>query len=110
MTSTPMISEQTNGASAMLAAAAEALRCAPLPSASHAIGVEWAVEWLLRRAQQHDHPAEPEETDTEHQVSCQHVYVWFDRTICPPPCNSMHERCDECGATIGGCPYEDLHA
>lgn len=28
---------------------------------------------------------------------------WFDRTICPEPCGTMHDVCNECGFPKGGC-------
>lgn len=28
---------------------------------------------------------------------------WFDRSICPEPCGSMHDICVECGYPKGGC-------
>lgn len=33
--------------------------------------------------------------------------TWFDRSICPEPCASMHTRCQECGGTLGACRWED---
>jgi hypothetical protein len=34
------------------------------------------------------------------------VSAWFDRTVCPEPCSSMHDRCTLCGRAVGGCPLE----
>lgn len=31
---------------------------------------------------------------------------WFDRSICPDPCDSMHTRCENCGAALDYCPFE----
>lgn len=31
---------------------------------------------------------------------------WFDRTLCPEPCGSMHTRCGECGRAHGRCPLD----
>lgn len=31
---------------------------------------------------------------------------WFDRTLCGPPCESMHTRCSNCGAALDPCPAE----
>ena len=32
---------------------------------------------------------------------------WFDRSICPEPCDMMHTRCNNCGKDIDGeCPWE----
>lgn len=31
---------------------------------------------------------------------------WFDRSICPTPCDTMHTRCTNCGAALEGCPLE----
>jgi hypothetical protein len=32
---------------------------------------------------------------------------WFDRVICPPPCNTMHNRCFDCGKAMDHCAIED---
>lgn len=33
--------------------------------------------------------------------------TYFDRTICPEPCGSMHYRCIQCGGVAGEeCPVE----
>ena len=29
---------------------------------------------------------------------------WFDRMICPEPCNTMHDRCQDCGQPLDACP------
>lgn len=29
---------------------------------------------------------------------------WFDRSVCPEPCGSMHNICGECGRVDGYCP------
>lgn len=31
---------------------------------------------------------------------------WFDREICPEPCDKMHMRCRQCGAALDGCRHE----
>lgn len=31
---------------------------------------------------------------------------WFDRELCPPPCNTMHTRCRGCDAALDACPNE----
>jgi hypothetical protein len=31
--------------------------------------------------------------------------TWFDRSFCPEPCGSMHDRCVECGCAPG-CYFE----
>lgn len=36
--------------------------------------------------------------------------VWFDRSICPEPCGSMHDICNDCGYPLGGCLAADLAA
>lgn len=28
---------------------------------------------------------------------CEHEDTWFDRSICPEPCGSMHYVCSDCG-------------
>lgn len=28
---------------------------------------------------------------------------WFDRTICPEPCDTMHQRCSRCGSPVDRC-------
>lgn len=40
-------------------------------------------------------------------LSCAHTDSWFDRSICPEPCGSMHERCSHCGKALGHCRLED---
>lgn len=34
--------------------------------------------------------------------------MWFDRNICPEPCGSMHDRCNNCLTTMGGCVLESV--
>lgn len=31
---------------------------------------------------------------------------WFDRSICPSPCDSMHTRCVKCGVALDHCPFD----
>lgn len=38
-------------------------------------------------------------TDTVHVCT----EWWFDRTICPEPCGTMHYYCTECGAQDHPC-------
>jgi len=38
-------------------------------------------------------------------TDCTHPDSWFDRTLCAEPCGSMHDRCTECGAVLGYCPF-----
>lgn len=71
------------------------------------VAVSIAVEEhdaLVSRAEDLARPVEPfctceadGETFTDH---------WFDRSICPEPCGSMHDVCVECGRIKGGCPLE----
>ena len=35
---------------------------------------------------------------------CLHEDTWFDRTVCPEPCGSMHTICSTCGYIIDDCP------
>lgn len=45
--------------------------------------------------------------DSAAAPTCTHPATWFDRTICPPPCDSMHTRCTECDTILGHpCLYE----
>lgn len=30
---------------------------------------------------------------------------WFDRSVCPDPCGSMHDVCTNCGHVIGHCSW-----
>jgi hypothetical protein len=39
-------------------------------------------------------------------IWCSHPTRHVDRLLCPPPCGAMHVRCVECGAAVGGCPFE----
>jgi hypothetical protein len=41
-------------------------------------------------------------------ATCAHEETWFDRSICPEPCDSMHNRCVACGkvADALGCFWE----
>lgn len=36
--------------------------------------------------------------------------TWFDRSICPEPCGSMHTRCGACGGTLGVCWWDEEQA
>ena len=44
-------------------------------------------------------------------IWCSHPVRRIDRDLCPAPCEAWHVRCAECGAAVGGCPFEsdDLH-
>ncbi|MDP9820508.1 hypothetical protein [Nocardioides massiliensis] len=33
---------------------------------------------------------------------------WFDRSICPEPCGSMHNVCVECSLIQGGCAWDSV--
>lgn len=33
---------------------------------------------------------------------------YFDRTVCPDPCGSMHYRCKHCGDVLDPCPPQAL--
>lgn len=37
---------------------------------------------------------------------CRHRNTWFDRTICPDPCDSMHDVCIDCGVVVGHCALD----
>ena len=39
-------------------------------------------------------------------IWCSHPTRQVDRFLCPSPCDAMHVRCAECGAALGGCPFE----
>ncbi|MEU6674797.1 hypothetical protein [Streptomyces sp. NPDC046925] len=41
-------------------------------------------------------------------TACLHYSVYFDRTVCPEPCASMHDRCAWCGEAVGGCLNERI--
>lgn len=32
---------------------------------------------------------------------------YFDREVCPPPCDTMHDRCRDCGAVLDHCENEE---
>ena len=32
--------------------------------------------------------------------------TWFDREMCPPPCDAMHERYACCGAPVEDCAHD----
>jgi hypothetical protein len=38
------------------------------------------------------------------------VETWFDRSLCPEPCGSMHNRCTDCGNIVDHCPIESARA
>ena len=35
------------------------------------------------------------------------VDTFFDRELCPHPCNTMHDRCRECGTPIDYCKLDE---
>lgn len=37
---------------------------------------------------------------------CSHPAREVDGLLCPSPCGAMHVRCTDCGAAVGGCPFE----
>lgn len=41
---------------------------------------------------------EPGYEDCEHRGGS-----WFDRTLCASPCDTMHDRCVDCGGPLGSC-------
>lgn len=45
-------------------------------------------------------PAEPIEC-------CPGADVWFDWSICPEPCDTMHYRCTECGKAVDRCDHDE---
>lgn len=50
-----------------------------------------------------DTPSVPEDPRA---ARCAHQDSWFDRSVCPEPCGSMHDRCTACGEILGGCPHD----
>lgn len=32
--------------------------------------------------------------------------TWFDRSVCPEPCGSMHTRCTACGMALDECTFD----
>lgn len=44
---------------------------------------------------------------TSNGCPCGGTDTWYDRSICPPPCDTQHERCQQCGFAIGWCAQED---
>lgn len=46
--------------------------------------------------------------DNPELLGCGHPAdeVWFDRSFCPEPCGSMHNRCETCGVAVDGCNFE----
>lgn len=43
-------------------------------------------------------------------VTCEHRGgSYFDRTICPAPCNAMHDCCKDCGEPLDDCTVQDEH-
>jgi hypothetical protein len=38
--------------------------------------------------------------------ACDPEDTWFDRSICPEPCGTMHTRCVDCGRPVDGCPHD----
>ncbi len=36
---------------------------------------------------------------------CDHPDTVFDRSICPTPCDTMHNHCSECGVVLDDCPH-----
>lgn len=42
------------------------------------------------------------------RVNCEHRDgSYFDRTICPDPCNKMHDCCKTCGEPLDDCTVRD---
>ncbi len=39
-------------------------------------------------------------------TDCTHPNEWFDRSICPEPCGSMHYYCTDCGMRMGRCALD----
>jgi hypothetical protein len=39
-------------------------------------------------------------------MTCLHERTYFDRSLCPEPCDTMHDRCKDCGQTVGFCAHE----
>lgn len=40
-------------------------------------------------------------------TDCTHPNEWFDRSICPDPCGSMHYYCTDCGKRMGRCALDE---
>lgn len=82
---------------AFLVNAVESARMSEIQAAFRHLG--WKMEFEVV-------PDEP----TAAEPACDHdgagLDMWFDRTICQPPCGTMHNRCTACGAAVGGCANE----
>lgn len=37
---------------------------------------------------------------------CPHIRQHFDRTLCAPPCDTMHYYCSDCGEVQDYCAHE----
>ncbi|QES45232.1 hypothetical protein DEJ49_33370 [Streptomyces venezuelae] len=48
-------------------------------------------------------PAPPDTAERHDAITCPHPSTWFDRSVCPEPCGSMHERCARCGRAVDDC-------
>ena len=46
-------------------------------------------------------------TDNLPPECCPGAGTWFDRSICPEPCDTMHDRCTECGKAVDGCDHDE---
>jgi hypothetical protein len=59
-----------------------------------------------------DHPylleALKEISDRQAAKPCTHPDNYFDRTVCPPPCEMMHTRCSSCQQPLEECRWESI--
>lgn len=60
----------------------------------------------LKTATLRDVAAALRETRSGQFCTCVDTDHWFDRSICPEPCGSMHDICVECERIQHGCPVE----
>lgn len=81
--------------------------CAPAePDAAQEAAMDELVH--LRQEMEETEPEAPEDPPCP---SCgQQDGTWFDRSVCPEPCGSAHNRCSNCGAVTGDACLNEVKA
>lgn len=80
------------------------LLCSVCNSSLHA--VEMFPYWASRAEVYLREPVEQEEENDYRCSQCGDCDPWFDRSVCPEPCNAMHYICETTGLIDGHCALD----
>lgn len=61
--------------------------------------MSWLDDMERKDPYYHSYPDYP-------KACCDGGDVYYDRALCPGPCDAMHERCNVCHRAVDGCVHE----